>query len=206
MIDIKLVKERYESLPDEDITRIARTNAQGLVDGAIPLLIAEIEKRKLGKDLVEWIAAERRQLSAEELFKLKEIVVNSPCQDCESTEGLRGFEYGTRKSLLRGSELEEHRVVVCGICGRSRKMTSFVNTLVLGWWSGMGLILTPFTLLGKLFSVVRSDKFGEKIVERFIQENMGKITLSNDDPNIVRNLLRSWNRKNDPIKPRREFF
>lgn len=205
MIDIKLVRERYASLLDQDITRIARTNAQGLEGAAIPLLVAEIEKRKLGNDLVEWITAERRLLSTEELFKLKEIVVNSLCPDCQKARGLIGVEYSTRTSFIVDTSVDEHRVIVCERCGKSRESGSFITTLVTGWWSVEGLFATPFTLLSKLVAFFTGDKFGEKIVERFIQENMGKITLSNDDPATIQDLLDSWNSGNDPIRPGTDF-
>lgn len=51
------IKKNYESYDDERIKRIASEGARGLREEVVPLLIAEIEKRNLGDELIKWITS-----------------------------------------------------------------------------------------------------------------------------------------------------
>lgn len=198
LINKNHIKQTYRKLPDEEIVKIARGNAQGLVDEAIPILIDEIKQRELGEDLVQWLMEERRIPTVEEFLSLKQIVKTSFCTDCNLNQNLAGVGYKTLISYIIGSRTYHYKVIVCGECATSRKQSSFFATAMLGWWSLFGIFSTPFTLLSKTFSSFKKDKQSDKIIDDFLKVNMGAITRSNDDEAVVRMLLAKYNEANDP--------
>ncbi len=193
MIDLNDIKKNYAAFNDAKITHLAKKGSKGLRADVVPILIEEVKKRKLSDHLIQWINAERRTLSDSELQILKQKVKNSTCTICNQNTHLEGIKYTTIVSFLFGYTLTNHLKIVCSSCGTIEKQHSAITTLFLGWWSPSGFFNTLFALFDKVISVFRGLNKSNELIELYIMNNIGVITLENDSEEIIQQLLNKYN-------------
>lgn len=201
MYEINELQKRYKQFEDEKIEWIAKYESRGLRNEVIPILIAEIEKRKLNLDLIKWIKAERRKLTTSELRDLKNKVKNLNCDVCGKRNGkLKGYEFTTITGILIDEFVSHYRLIVCEKCGKRKRRNSAIWTTIFGWLSIRGFISIPFVLIDKIKAGIREDKESEKIIEDFIHGNIGEITLGKDSQETIKKLLREFNQIRNEFK------
>lgn len=194
MIDINEIKTNYAAFDDAKIKRLAKKESKGLRDDVVPILLEEIKKRELDHNLIEWVKAERRILSGHELDVLKQKVKTSTCTICNLNKNLYGIKYSTIISFFIGYTTTHYEQIICTSCGSKQKQQSAIKTLFLGWWSPSGFFTTPFILIQKLIGLFRGQNLSDELIEAFIKNNIGTITLKNDSQEIIQQLLGRYNK------------
>lgn len=197
MLEASEIKKNYERFDNQRIKRIAKNDAKGLRVETVPILIEEIKKRNLGNHLIKWINAERRKLSKSELESLKRKVKESTCENCKQNRKLKGFEFSTMTGILIDEIVSDYRLIFCEKCGKKKRRNSAIWTSIFGWWSVRGIISMPFVLIDKIKASIQEEKQSEEIIESFITENIGTITIGNDSKEVIQKLLKEFNKIED---------
>lgn len=194
MINVNEIKKNYAAFDDAKILRLAKNESKSLRDDVIPILLEEMKKRGLHPSLIEWIEAERRILSEAELFALKQKVKNNTCSICNQKKTLEGFKYTTIISFLIGYTRNKCIRIVCSSCGTKLKKESNLKTVTLGWWSPSGFVATLSICTQKIINSINEQDESEELIESFIKNHLGTITLENDSKEYIRELLERYNR------------
>lgn len=80
-----------------------------------------------------------------------------------------------------------------------KRRDSTLWTASLGWWSLKGLIFTPFVLIDKVKAFLYEGTQSEEIIEKFIKQNIGKITLGQDNQRVISRLINGFNKVEEDI-------
>jgi len=192
MLDFNEIKKNYERFDDTKILRIAEKESKGLRDEVIPILLEEIEKRKLGVGLIHWIKAERRKLSTSELRALRAKVRNCLCENCKKNRKLKGYKFDTMIGLLIMRVVTNYQLIVCEECGKKKRTESTILTVFLGWLSVRGFISYPFFVADKIKSYYKEEQQSEQLIDEFINDHIGKITLGKDEQEVIQKLLKDY--------------
>lgn len=193
MIEIDEIQQNYERFDDVRIIHLAKNEVKGLREEVIPILIAEIEKRELNSDLIDWIRAGRRKLTKSDVEVLKHKIRKSICENCKINSELRGYEIYTITGILIDTLETNHRLIICEKCGKESQRKSTKWTLKFGWWSLKGLFWTPLYLITRLTNKNEGRKQSEKIIEDFLEANIVQITLKKDSKEVIQACLKRFN-------------
>lgn len=193
MIETNDIRKNYERLDNHQIIKLAKNDSKGLRNEVVPILIEEIRKRNLGVELIEWINAERRQLTKYEFEELKRKVKQSQCTNCKRKQNLKGYEFRTQVGVLIDNFVSDYKLILCEKCGNKKRINSGLITAIFGWWSVAGFVSTPFVLINKIKASKKSYEQSEEIIESFIQSNIGIITLEKESQQVIQELLKEFN-------------
>ena len=64
-----------------------------------------------------------------------------------------------------------------------------MTTFFIGWWSGRGILLTPYTLIKDTFNIFFQKKINDRIIAEFIERNNGMFRLHGTDEENLFNLV-----------------
>jgi len=195
MINVNEISENYAAFDDAKIQKIAKSEIKGLRDEVIPIILEELARRNLDPELIGWVKAERRKLSQLELQELKTKVENCTCEFCSRNKKLKGYKFDTVIGALILRTVINHRLIVCEDCGRKKRKESAVLTLFLGWFSPRIILSYPFVMMEKIQSYIKEDQQSEELIEEFIKDNIGKITLGNDNEEVIQRLLYEYHQQ-----------
>jgi len=157
------IKKNYKSFDNEKIKRIASKDAKSLREDTLPILIDEIKKRNLGNQLIEWVKAERRKLSKNELDILKNKVKSSACTHCQKqANDLKGYQFTTITGILVDENITDYKVIICEKCGNKNQRNAALWTLFFGWWSVGGFfatLLSPIDFIKNKWNKKENSEF-----------------------------------------------
>lgn len=193
MRSVEEIASNYKKYDDAKIEHIAHYEVRALREDVIPILVAEIERRDLDTRLIDWVYAERRVLIADERVSLVAKVKACVCTNCEANSNLEGFYYKTMVGMLVLNANSENHRIYCTDCRKQRLRKSMLTTLVFGWFSFLNLLRMPFVLFGKIKDIFQRESRSEAIINTFIDEHIGLITLQNDDAAYIQELLDNFN-------------
>jgi len=144
-IDIKFVQERYQSMSDDDLVRVATQDAYGLTPEAIEVVKAEIQNRGLDDNFVKGVEAQNKTYSLEEVDIYCGIVSNLSCPSCgKRTERLNGTMISEVMSFILFTNYNKKIIVGCPYCLDKANDDALLKTALLGWWGiPWGIIRTP---------------------------------------------------------------
>ncbi|MEO0723452.1 MAG: hypothetical protein AAFZ63_02845 [Bacteroidota bacterium] len=197
MYNIDEIRANYKSFTDARIIRIAKQESQSLKREVVPVLLAEIKRRGLGTDLVQWVEAETRELSSPERAALLKIITSSTCPNCQQNSELRGYRYDTLIGALITSFDSSQTSIICKNCGKRDLRKSLSLSLLLGWWSVPSFLRMPFLLVGKLNDYVKRDKVSADLLNGLIDQHKGRILLSDDAEKEIGLIVQEFNRANE---------
>lgn len=195
MNDLKDIQIRYSRMSDFEIIQLAK-NPKGLRSEVIPILEKEIITRKLILD-IKWITDENNEFASRELEDLKKRISNLKCSNCNQKSEIQGFEFRRVISYIFFTDYVLRKVFLCKKCGHKIRLRNLLYNVLLGWWSGSGLWMTPYSLYYEFYFLIFPRKEDEIIVMEFIEKNTGKLrrTLNEDElENIINNYDLRYNK------------
>src|SRR6218665_3488467 len=173
MLTQKELLKIYSDFDDEEIVVLATYESKKLTEIAVPILIDEIAKRNLGKDLLDWVDMERNFFKGNELEILKSKIKNSRCSDCKTLKNdVKGF-FIHNCSLTHNPS--EAKLILCESCGEKIRRKNYFISATFGWLSLRSFINVPTYFLGEIFYSFATKKQSRKIIEEFVFENTGLI-------------------------------
>lgn len=192
--DIDEIKKRYQGFSDIKIKRIARNESKQLRPEIREILKDEIQKRKLNKNLLTWIYAENDTLTDFEKQSLFRKIENLKCPNCNKKRNkLIAQEFNTVVSVILWCKNTTQNKILCHYCSKNLKLKSFLITILTGWWSRTGFLLTPYTLAKNIINLFYQRKINNRIISEFIEYNNGIFRLYGTDDETVFNLISRYN-------------
>jgi thymidine kinase len=194
MIPIDDIRKNYEKYDDATILKII-SGAKGLRKEVVTLLNDEIKKRNLDIGLIEFVAIETNFYEGDERTHLINEIKNSVCTHCNNESELYGYTFNTIRSYLIWYDHEQKLQIICSTCAKSLRLKSMLITLALGWWSRPGLFGTPATLISDLIEIFRKEKYSQRVIDHFIDENTGSIRRMEKGKGSLSTIIKRFNRK-----------
>ena len=100
-MDIKRIEENYQRMSDDQIIRIATTDARGLRPEVYGIIENEIKKRNLNPNILQGAIAQNKEHSLAEVEQYSKLLRDLPCPICGNThEKLNGTISHTVKSFI----------------------------------------------------------------------------------------------------------
>lgn len=176
-IDLEQIKKNYSEFADYKIEHLAKTEAGGLEPDVIPILINEINKRGLDKNLIKGIEAQTKELTESELNELKIKITNLTCPECGNKNGqLVGSFIRTVKSFIVLTSYKKFPIITCKSCADKKRKNAMISTALLGWWGiPFGLFRTPIALITTFTDKSKAEDISDEIIAWFAVENIGEI-------------------------------
>jgi hypothetical protein len=153
LIDLKIVKEQYERMPDEELLRFATNESQKLTIESFHLLKSEFESRNLDLTILERVQTEKELAEA---MQLSEFEKNTASQFAETIWQFAFDEKEKGKSnqeiynaLLRKNISENYAyMLIESLEPRAKELVdSFENEIIVGWiFTIAGALLLLYTL------------------------------------------------------------
>jgi len=194
MIPLEDIRKNYEKYDDTTILKII-SGAKGLRKEVVALLNDEITKRNLDTKLIKFVEEETNLYEGVERANLINEIKNSVCTHCNNENELYGYTFNTIISYLIWYNHEQKLQIICSTCAKSFRIKSMLTTLALGWWSRPGLFGTPATLISDLIEIFRKEKYSQRVIDYFIDENTGKIRRMEKGKGMLTALIKKFNQK-----------
>lgn len=135
-MDIKDIEKHYERISDDEIIRIATTNAQGLRPEVFGIIENEIRKRHLDPNMLEGAWAQNKEYTIEEVETYAKLLQDLPCPFCGSTDQkLNGTILHEYRSHIFITTTKVGPIIACPDCLDKESREAILSTALLGWWS-----------------------------------------------------------------------
>ncbi|MBO9674480.1 MAG: hypothetical protein J7577_13615 [Sphingobacteriaceae bacterium] len=194
MIPIEDIRKNYEKFDDATILKII-SGAKDLRKDVVDLLNDEIRKRGLDTELIEFVTIETDFYEGSERQHLVDEIKSSVCTCCGNNSELHGYTFNTIISYLVWYNHDQNLQIICSDCAKSLRLKSMLTTLALGWWSRPGILATPATLISDLIEIMQKEKYSERVISHFIDENTGSIRRMEKAKSSLTTILKSFNQK-----------
>ena len=135
-MDLEQIKKHYSKMDDSKLERIAKFEIASLQPEVRPIVIEEIKKRGLDENLISGIEAQTKELTKEEIYKLRDKVEGLDCPSCgKSNKGLVGGIIRKVRSYLIFTQYEARPMIACKECVESERKNQLIKNSLLGWWA-----------------------------------------------------------------------
>jgi hypothetical protein len=196
MYDFDKIKDNYRNFPEEKILKLAMKESRGLLPEVLVILKEEIIIRNLDKSLISWIDAETKELTDYERQIIFSKIENVPCPSCkQDNRPLNGYKYNQVISIIIDFDKTIKKRILCRKCGNKMRWKSIFISFIAGWWSIGGLLITPLTIIGDLINILFAGKISQKIINEFIEKNIGRIRLRGTGNRALISLINNFNNR-----------
>lgn len=153
-MDLRDIEKHYERISDDEIIRIATTDACGLRPEVFEIIENEIKKRNLDPSILNGVLAQNKDHSFEEIEMYSKLLRDLPCPICgRINRKLNGTILHTVKSFIFVTEYEEKLIIACPDCLDKKNDEAILSTALLGWWGiPAGFFKTPVYIYRNLKS------------------------------------------------------
>jgi len=190
------LKKNYKNFSDNELIRIATTDASGLRPEAIQVMQEEIKSRGLSIDLLKGIEVQRKAISESELVEYCELLRTQPCPVCGSTSSrLNATMTGNVVSFIVFTNYEKKLLVACPDCLAKANKNAMIKSALLGWWGfPWGIIKTIQALIfnNKLSGQTRIAEPND-MLKGFVIGQIGTIEANKTNPERLNLLLKNLN-------------
>ncbi len=192
-MDLKDIEKNYERMSDNEINRIATTDARGLRPEVFGIIENEIKKRNLNPDILKGALAQNKEYSIDEVESYSKILRDLPCQICGNThEKLNGTISHTVKSFIVFTTYRSEPTIACPDCLDKKNNDAMLSTALLGWWGiPWGFFKTPIYIYRnyKAKQENRIDTSNNMLLS-FTLENIGEIETYKDDKEKLKEIIK----------------
>jgi hypothetical protein len=143
-IDIQYIRKAYEQMTNEELVRIATTDAAGLTPEALEVVKEEINRRGLSHNILNALEAQNKEHTEEEIEAYCNLLSQLHCPGCgRATQRLNGTITGKVMSFIIFSQYNKKLKIACPSCLNKANNDALLSSLFLGWWGlPWGIIYT----------------------------------------------------------------
>lgn len=192
-MDIKDIEKNYERMSDNEIVRIATTDAYGLRPEVFEIIKNEIKKRNLNPDILKGAFAQNIEYTIEEIDTYSQLLRDLPCPICENNnDKLNGTISHTVKSFIFFTSSETKPTIACPDCLDKRNNHAILSTALLGWWGiPWGIYKTPIYIYRnfKAKKQNRVDNSNDTLLS-YTLENIGEIETYKDNKEKLKAIIK----------------
>ena len=122
-------------MSDDELIRIATTDASGLTPQAQEIIKEEVAKRKLDTNILKGVEAQNKSYSIEEIDKYCNLVQTLSCPICKTnSEKLNATMTSEVVSAIVFSTKNKKIKVGCPSCLDKANNSALTKSVLLGWW------------------------------------------------------------------------
>jgi len=191
-IDLHLVRETYQKMSDEEITRILTQDASGLTDEALELVKEEIRRRHLDPNLIKGVDAQQVSFTPEEVDEYCELIRRLPCPVTGScSEKLNATLTVVAVSYVFLTQYEKKLIVASPAILDKANNKSLLKSALLGWWGfPWGFIRTPQAIFYNLKNKKTNHlDTPNNYLRRFVLAHIGEIETYRNNPEELRRII-----------------
>ena len=192
-MDLKGIEKHYEKISDDEIIRIATTDACGLRPEVFEVIENEIKKRNLDPTILEGVFAQNKEYSIEEVEAYSRLLRDLPCPICGSiNKKLNGTILHTVKSFIFFTKYGIEPIIACPDCLDKKNNDAILSTTLLGWWGfPSGFFNTPVYIYRNLKAKKenRIDNSNSTLLS-FTVENIGGIETYKDNEEKLKEIIK----------------
>jgi hypothetical protein len=192
-MDIKDIEKNYERMSDNEIIRIATTDARGLRPEVFGIIENEIKKRNLNPDILKGALAQNKEYSIDEVENYSKLLRDLPCPICGNIhEKLNGTISHTVKSFIIFTTYGTEPTIACPDCLDKKNNAAMISTALLGWWGiPWGFFKTPIYIYRnyKAKQENRIDNSNNTLLS-FTLGNIGEIETYKDDKEKLKEIIK----------------
>lgn len=192
-MDIKNIEKHYARMSDNEIIRVATTNARGLRPEVFGIIENEIKKRNLNPDLLKGVLAQNKEYSIEEIENYSKLLRDLPCPICGNThEKLNGTISHTVKSFIVFTVSGTELTIACPDCLDKKNNDAMISTALLGWWGiPSGLFDTPIYIY-RNYKAKHENRIGisNNTLLSFTLENIGEIETYKNNKEKLKEIIK----------------
>jgi hypothetical protein len=134
-IDIQMVRETYGRMTDDELTRIATQDGEGLTPEAIEVVKDEINRRGLSTNFSEGVAAQNKPLTMDDVNAYCDLLSNLKCPYCgNNTERLNGTLAAETMSFIVLTKYKRKIKIGCPRCLDKVNKDALLLSSLAGWW------------------------------------------------------------------------
>ena len=191
-MDLKNIERHYERISDDEIIRIATTDACGLRPEVFGIIENEIRKRNLDPNILKGALAQNKEYSIEEVEAYSKLLRDLPCPICgRQNEKLNGTILHTVKSFIIFTTSETEPIIACPDCLDKKSNDAIISTVLFGWWGiPYGLFKTPVYIYRNLKAKRenRLDNSNSTLLS-FTLGNIGKLETHKDNEEELKEII-----------------
>jgi len=156
-LTIEELRKNYERYSDDQLIRIATTDASGLFPEAIQILREEIKRRGISENLLNGINIQRKEISELELLEYCEILRTQPCPVCGSgSSKLNATLVANVLSFVVMTNYEKKLLVACPDCLLKANRNAMIKSALFGWWG------IPWGIVRTIQSLILNNKMSNQ--------------------------------------------
>ncbi|MGH1336860.1 MAG: hypothetical protein ACRBFS_12110 [Aureispira sp.] len=176
-IDLDQVKDHYSKMHDAKLESIAKFEMASLQPGVQPIVIAEIKKRGLDKNLLKGIEAQKKEFTTEDVSELRDKIKGLTCPSCgKSDQELVGGIIRKVRSYLIITQQEARPMIACRDCVEAKRKDELIKNSLFGWWGfPWGLYQTPLAIINHFRDAGKQEEISEAILVEFVIKNVGEL-------------------------------
>ena len=134
-MDLDFIRDSYQKMSDDELIRIATTDASGLTHQAQEIIKEEVAKRKLDTNILKGVEAQNKSYSIEEIDKYCNLVQTLSCPICKTnSEKLNATMTSEVVSAIVFSTKNKKIKVGCPSCLDKANNSALTKSVLLGWW------------------------------------------------------------------------
>ena len=134
-MNLEFIRDNYQRMSDDELIRIATTDASGLTPEAQHIIQEEVAKRKLDTNILKGVEAQNKSYPIEEIDKYCNIVQNLSCPICKTnSEKLNATMISEVLSAIVFSTKNKKLKVGCPSCLDKANNRALTKSILLGWW------------------------------------------------------------------------
>ena len=200
-LSIEEIRKNYSQFPDYKIVQIAEQDSHSLPPEVVTILLEEVKKRGLNKNLNESVHIQQAPLSEEKFVELKQAILYAPCPSCGSRKApLMALKLVETIGLIFVAQHTTRFFIACPTCNKKEIKRTMLKTAILGWWSPQTFIYyTPKALIQSYSNFNKSTEQSNALLEVFILAKLGEIQAVVDKPLQLSKLLKRHNINGDQI-------
>ncbi len=195
-MDIKRIEENYQRMSDNEIIRIATTDARGLRPEVFGIIENEIKKRNLDPNILQGAIAQNKKYSLSEVEQYSKLLRDLPCPICGNThEKLNGTISHTVKSFIIFTTYGTEPTIACPDCLDKKNDDAILSSALLGWWGfPWGFFKTPIYIYRnyKAKKDNRLDTSNNTLLS-YTLGNIGEIETYKDNKEKLKDIIKRRN-------------
>lgn len=190
--DESLIRQRYKSMSDDELTMIATKDGTELSLTAQLIIQEEVRFRRLDKKILEAVKAQNTQYSADEIVAYCQILQDLPCPKCKKHNP--PLNATTTRVVVSGilfSTITERLIIGCPSCLDKASNNAILKSALLGWWELFSGIFS--TLKSIRYNLIQKKTHNEalpnKALKTFTKEHIGEVVMYKNDPPELEKLI-----------------
>ena len=191
-IDMSFVRETYQKMSDDEITRILCTESQGLTFEALEIVKEEVIRRNLDPRIITSVEVQNKIHTLEEIDSYCNLIQDLPCPHSGSTDQKLNATVTIEViSFLLFTQYKEKIVIGCPRILDKANNNALTISAIFGWWGiPWGIIKTFKAIVGN-----NKNKWTNHLttpndfLRSFVLSKIGEIEIHKDDPEKLKELI-----------------